>query len=68
MENEINNFTSCYAETYTAIIAKRSLTASQRHYNKFRAGLALIPLSTDPDGVRAASGRFRTAFSGTAEE
>jgi len=25
---------------------------SQRHYNKFRAGLALIPLSTDPDGVR----------------
>ena len=36
-------------------IAKRS-TASQRYYNKFRAGLALIPLSADPDGVRTASG------------
>jgi len=35
-------------------IAKRS-TASQRYYNKFRAGLTLIPLSTDPDGVRTAS-------------
>jgi len=22
------------------------------HYNKFRAGLALIPFLTDPDGVR----------------
>jgi len=47
MENE-KNVTSRYAETYTTI-AKRS-TTSQRHYNKFCAGLALIPLSTDPDG------------------
>jgi len=62
MENEKNNVTSRYAETYTTMIAKRS-TASQRHYNMFRAGLALIPLSTDPDGVP--SRRLRTAFSRT---
>jgi len=30
----------------------------QRHYNKFRAGLVLIPLSTDPDGVRTVPGGF----------
>jgi len=56
MENEKNNVTSRYAETYTTIIAKRS-TASQRRY-KFRAGLALIPLSTEPDGVRTVPGGF----------
>jgi len=73
MENEKNYVTSHYAETYTTI-AKRS-TASQRHYNKFRDGVALISLSTDPDGIRAASGRrldgsdgsgwFQMAFSRT---
>jgi len=56
MENEKNNVTSRYAETYTTIIAKRS-TASQRHYNKFRAGLALIPLSRRCPG---GSGQLRT--------
>jgi len=55
MENEKNYVTSRYAETYTT-----HCTASQRHSNKFRAGLALIPLSTDPDGVRTAPGGIRT--------
>jgi len=31
----------------------------------FRAGLALIPLSTDPDGVRTAPGGIRTASDGS---
>jgi len=39
---------------YTAINCK----TCQRHYNKFRAGVALIPLSADPDGVQTASGRL----------
>jgi len=54
-----NNVTSRYKETYTTIA--RCSTALQRHYNKFRAGLALIPLLTDPDGIRIApdgSGRL----------
>jgi len=29
---------------------------------KFHVGLALIPLLTDPDGVRTAPGSTRTAF------
>ena len=32
---------------------------------KFRAGLALIPLPTDPDGVRTAPGGVRTASDGS---
>jgi len=53
--------TSRYAETYTTIIAKCS-TALQRHYSKFRANLALIPVLTDPDVVRVASGWLRVAW------
>ena len=49
MENE-KNVTSRYAETYTTIAKRSTTSTSQRHYNKFCAGLALIPLSTDPDG------------------
>jgi len=45
--------------------------ASQRHYNKFRAGLTLIPLWTNPHGMRTVSerhpdgsGQFWTALVG----
>jgi len=34
-------------------------------HRKFRAGLALIPLSTDPDGIRRAPGGVRTASDGS---
>jgi len=58
MENENNNVTSHCAETY---VTKLQNVAPRR---KFRAGLALIPLSTDPDGVRTAPGGNRTAPDG----
>jgi len=35
------------------------------HRNDIITSFALIPVSTDPDGVRVASGRLRTAFSRT---
>ena len=59
MENENNNVTSHCAETY---VTKLQNVAPRR---KFRAGLSLIPLSTDPDGVRAATGRLRTVPGGS---
>jgi len=49
-KNDKNNVPSRYAE-YNYKLQKHS-TASQRHCNKFHACLALIPVSTDPDGVR----------------
>jgi len=47
-----NNVTSHYAKTFITINCKKNSTASQQHYNKFSTGLALIPVSTVPDGVQ----------------